>query len=66
TNPQKLRNCIASDTFQSINGPIKFSGLENTQTPSMILQWQKGTLEIVWPKSVATAKLEFPKPKWPK
>jgi branched-chain amino acid transport system substrate-binding protein len=66
TDPKKLRDCIASQTFQTINGPIKFSGLENTETPSMILQWQKGTLEIVWPKSVATAKLEFPKPKWPK
>lgn len=66
TDPQKLRDCIASTTFQSINGPIKFSGLENTETPSMILQWQKGDLEIVWPESAATAKPLFPKPAWPK
>jgi branched-chain amino acid transport system substrate-binding protein len=45
---------------------MKFSGSENTETPSMILQWQKGDLEIIWPESVATAKPLFPKPEWPK
>ncbi|MFH1116933.1 MAG: amino acid ABC transporter substrate-binding protein [Pseudomonadota bacterium] len=65
TDPKKLRDCIAGNTFETINGPIKFSGLENLETPSMILQWQKGSLEIVWPESAATAKPLFPKPKWP-
>ena len=66
TDPKKLRDYIAGSTFQTINGPIKFSGLENKETPSMILQWQKGSLEIVWPEAVATAKPLFPKPAWPK
>jgi len=66
TDSKKLRDCIAGNTFQTINGPIKFAGLENTETPSMILQWEKGDLEIVWPESAATAKLLFPKPAWPK
>lgn len=66
TDHKKLRDCIAKTTFQTINGPIKFAGSENTETPSMILQWQKGDLEIIWPESAATAKPLFPKPKWPK
>ncbi len=65
TDPKKLRDCIAGSTFETINGPIKFSGLENLETPSMVLQWQKGNLEIIWPDSAATAKPLFPKPKWP-
>jgi branched-chain amino acid transport system substrate-binding protein len=66
TDPKALRDYIAANTFETINGPMKFSGSENTETPSMILQWQKGDLEIIWPESVATAKPLFPKPEWPK
>ena len=63
---EKLRDYIAKSTFQTINGPIKFKGSENTETPSMILQWQGDNLEIIWPESAATAKPLFPKPAWPK
>lgn len=61
-----IRDYIANNEFQTINGPVKFSGSENKRTPSMILQWQKGSLEIVWPEATATAKPLFPKPAWPK
>jgi len=64
-NREKLRDIIASQEFSTINGPVKFTGLENLKTPSMWLQWQKGELEIVWPPNMATAKLLFPKPIWP-
>ena len=62
----KLRDYIANSEFQTINGPIKFTGTENMRTPSMILQWQKGEVEIVWPETTATAKPLYPKPVWPK
>jgi branched-chain amino acid transport system substrate-binding protein len=65
-NWEKIRDYIADNEFQTINGVVKFSGSENMRTPSMILQWQKGSLEIVWPESTATAKPLFPKPAWPK
>ena len=35
-------------------------------TPAMILQYQKGDLEIIWPQETATAKPLYPKPAWPK
>jgi branched-chain amino acid transport system substrate-binding protein len=63
---EKLREYISATKFSTINGPIKFAGSENTETPSMILQWQKDNLEIIWPDSAATAKPLFPKPPWPK
>ena len=62
---KNMRDYIAAHEFQTINGPMKFSGTENTRTPSMILQWQKGELEIIWPESTATAKPLYPKPAWP-
>jgi branched-chain amino acid transport system substrate-binding protein len=61
----KIRDTIAQGQFITINGPIKFTGGENWLTPSMVLQYQKGMLEIIWPQESATAKPIFPKPPWP-
>ena len=63
---QKLRECIASSEFQSIQGPVKFKGSENAAAVAGVLQWQKGAMEIIWPKSIATAAPIYPKPAWPK
>jgi branched-chain amino acid transport system substrate-binding protein len=63
---QKLRDYIATNEFQTIQGPVKFKGSENIKAVSGILQWQKGSLEVIWPKNVATAKPMIPKPAWPK
>jgi branched-chain amino acid transport system substrate-binding protein len=63
---EKIRDTIAQSEFSTINGPIRFTGTENHVTPSMILQYQKGDLEIIWPPETATAKAVYPKPEWPK
>jgi branched-chain amino acid transport system substrate-binding protein len=55
---EKLRAEFASDTFNTIDGPVKFNGVVNATTPTMFLQFQKGVYEIVWPQSSATAALE--------
>ena len=51
----KLRTEIASDTFDTIDGPVKFDGVANVSTPTMFLQRQDGKGQIIWPKSEATA-----------
>ncbi len=51
---EKLRQTIASGTFQTINGPVRFEGVENVLLPTGFLQIQEGQLHIVWPKSMAT------------
>lgn len=63
---EKIRDAIATGEFMTINGPIRFTGTENMVTPAMILQYQKGDLEIIWPRETATAKPLYPKPAWPK
>ena len=63
---KKLRDYIASNEFQSVQGPVKFKGSENASAVAGILQWQKGVMEIIWPKSIATAAPMYPKPAWPK
>jgi branched-chain amino acid transport system substrate-binding protein len=52
-----LRKTLASATFETLTGPVKFSGVENVATPTGLSQYQNGQLEIVWPPNIATAKL---------
>jgi branched-chain amino acid transport system substrate-binding protein len=55
TDKEKLRQEIASMTFDTINGPVKFEGVQNAITPTAFLQIQGGELQLVWPKSIATS-----------
>jgi branched-chain amino acid transport system substrate-binding protein len=63
---QKLRDYIAANEFQTVQGTVKFKGSENIKAVAGIHQWQNGLLEVIWPKSIATAKPVYPKPVWPK
>jgi branched-chain amino acid transport system substrate-binding protein len=60
---EKIRAMISSDTFDTINGKVKFDGVQNSITPTAFVQYQKGKLQIVWPASIATGKYE-PKKGW--
>ncbi|MBT7612306.1 MAG: amino acid ABC transporter substrate-binding protein [Rhodospirillaceae bacterium] len=51
----KLREVISSGTFETINGPVHFTGVENDTTPTAFLQLQDGEMHLVWPASIATA-----------
>jgi branched-chain amino acid transport system substrate-binding protein len=59
----KLRKVISSTTFKSINGPVRFEGVENVALPTMISQIQNGQQHIVWPPGQATSKI-IAKPAW--
>ncbi|MFC2024591.1 amino acid ABC transporter substrate-binding protein [Chloroflexota bacterium] len=63
-DPEKVRDEIATGTFQTIFGTFSFDGQENLNY-SGILQWQNGQIEMVWPSTRASADLLFPKPDWP-
>lgn len=59
-----LRDYIAGTAHKTIIGDVKFTGSENTATPGSVGQWQNGEFEVVWPQSMATAKLIPAKPAW--
>lgn len=59
----KLREAIATTTFDTIDGPVKFDGVQNVSTPTMFLQFQSGEAQIVYPGSIATAPF-VPKTSW--
>lgn len=50
-----LRKTISSETFSTINGPVRFDGVQNVTTPTMFLQFQDGEAQIIHPPDVATS-----------
>jgi branched-chain amino acid transport system substrate-binding protein len=65
-NGKLIQELHSADTFQSVQGPVKFdSSGQNTSAVAYLFQWQNGNLVPVFPASIATAQPEFPKPNWP-
>lgn len=60
---EKIRATISSETFDTINGKVKFDGVQNAITPTSFVQYQNGKLHLVWPDSIATSKFQ-PKKGW--
>ena len=60
-NKEKIREFVAKETFETINGKVKFDGVQNSITPTAFVQYQKGKLQIIWPASIATSKYEAKK-----
>jgi len=62
----KIKDVIASETFDTVIGPVKFENQFNVQSPGEVGQWQKGEFEVVAAKEKRTAEPIYPKPAWPK
>jgi branched-chain amino acid transport system substrate-binding protein len=60
---EKIRDSVAKTTFDTINGKVRFEGVQNVITPTAFVQYQKGRLQIVWPASIATGQYQ-PKKGW--
>ncbi len=62
----KLIQELRTDTFNSLQGPVKFDAKgQNTQGVLILFQWQNGRLTPVYPANQAKATPEFPKKQWP-
>jgi branched-chain amino acid transport system substrate-binding protein len=60
-DPQKVRDAIASSTFESFYGPIKFTDQGINVGKSMAcIQIQNGKPVVVWPGKIAQAKAVYP------
>jgi branched-chain amino acid transport system substrate-binding protein len=59
-----IRDYVAGTEHDTILGKMKFIGSESVGIAGTVSQWQKGELEVVWPKAKATAPLMAAKPSW--
>ena len=65
-NAAIIKELHSGDTFQSVQGNVKFDAKgENIDGTSFVFQWQKGSVNFVYPAAQATNSPEFPKPNWP-
>ena len=65
-NTKLIAELHSGDTFQSVQGPVKFNAAgENVLATGYLFQWQKGALVSVYPANLASNTPEYPKPNWP-
>ena len=65
-NAKLIAELHSGDTFQSVQGDVKFNDKgENILASGYLFQWQKGSLVSVFPANQATNPPEYPKPNWP-
>ena len=66
--PEGVREALTATDMMTVFGPVKFVSYEKKKQqnslPTYLVQWQKGVLETVWPKNVATKPYVFPVPEW--
>jgi branched-chain amino acid transport system substrate-binding protein len=67
--PQGVRDALAATDTMTVFGPVKFIAYgkkkQQNSLPTYLLQWQEGTLEAVWPETVASRPYVYPVPPWP-
>lgn len=65
-----IRDALAATDMKTAFGPVKFVSYgkktQQNKLDTYMVQWQKGVLEAVWPKNVATKKYIYPTPPWDK
>jgi len=70
TSPKDVRDALTKTDLKTAFGPVKFISYgkktQQNKLDTYMVQWQKGVLEAVWPKSVATKKYIYPTPPWDK
>ncbi|WP_428929475.1 amino acid ABC transporter substrate-binding protein [Marinibacterium sp. SX1] len=60
---EALREAISTGTFDTINGEVRFDGVQNVVTPTGFVQIQDGKIELVWPEAIKTSDYQ-PKTGW--
>ncbi len=50
--------------MMTVVGPVRFRPDGTAEVSGVIIQWQKGKQELIWPKEFATAAFAHPAPPW--
>jgi branched-chain amino acid transport system substrate-binding protein len=63
-DPVVIRDAIAATNLQTVEGPVRFR-LDGTGiVPFVLVQWQGGSQQLVWPQGAGAAAFQYPAPPW--
>lgn len=63
-DPAAIRDAMAATNLQTMVGPVRFRPDGTGMVRTVIVQWQSGKQELVWPKDLGAKALVFPTPPW--
>lgn len=59
-----LRDYVATHSFTTVMGNLSWDETGKPRPAVLLIQWQNGQQEIIWPKDAATSTPVYPKPAW--
>jgi branched-chain amino acid transport system substrate-binding protein len=59
-----IRDAIAATNMTTVVGPVRFRPDGTGIVPTVIVQWQSGQQQMVWPRDLGGVPLVYPLPAW--
>ncbi len=59
-----IRDAMASTNMMTVEGPVRFRPDGTGIVPTIIVQWQNGQQQMVWPKNLGGIPMIYPAPAW--
>jgi branched-chain amino acid transport system substrate-binding protein len=63
-DPAAIRDAIAATNMQTVVGPVRFRADGTGAQPFVVVQWQNGTQQLVWPKEMGAMPFLYPTRPW--
>jgi branched-chain amino acid transport system substrate-binding protein len=59
-----VRDALAATNMQTVVGPVRFRADGTGIQPFVVVQWQNGTQQMVWPKELGATQVLYPAKPW--
>lgn len=59
-----IRDAMATTNLQTVVGPVRFRADGTGIQPFVVVQWQNGTQQLVWPKEMGAVPFQYPARPW--
>jgi len=63
-DPAAIRDAMAATNLQTVVGPVRFRADGTGAQPFVVVQWQNGTQQLVWPKEMGAVPFQYPARPW--
>jgi len=63
-DPVAIRDAIAATNMQTVAGPVRFRADGTGVVPFVVVQWQNGAQQLVWPREMGASPFLYPARPW--